>query len=67
MKVRVYTKEDKVKSIELSINVAEYLCIFKALCVYAGNPEMTVDDRMLAVVMTDEMDEKEQVEMDEFN
>lgn len=67
MKVRVYTKEDRVKSIELSVGVAEYLCIAKALSIFAGNTEMPVDDRLLAVVMTDEMEEKEQVEMDEFN
>lgn len=67
MKVKVYTKEDKVKSIELSVNVVEYLCISKALSIFAGNTDMPVDDRILAVVMTDEMEEKEQVEMDEFN
>ena len=67
MKVRVYTKEDKVKSIELDVGVGEYFVIQKALCTFAGNTEMPVDDRLLAVVMTDEMEEKEQVEMNEFN
>ena len=67
MKVRVYTKEDKVKSIGLDVGVGEYFVIQKALCAFAGNVEMPVEDRMLAVVMTDEMEEKEQVETDEFN
>ena len=67
MKVKVYTKEDKVKSVELETTVAEYLVISKALSVFAGNIEMPVDDRLMAVVMTDEMQEKEQIELEEFN
>ena len=67
MKVKVYTKEDKVKSIDLEIGVVEYLVISKALSIFASNVEMPVDDRLMAVVMTDEMQEKEQIELDEFN
>lgn len=67
MKVKVYTKEDKVKSIDLEVGVVEYLVISKALSIFASNVEMPVDDRLMAVVMTDEMQEKEQIELDEFN
>ena len=67
MKVKIYTKEDKVKSIDLEVGVVEYLVISKALSVFASNVEMPVDDRLMAVVMTDEMQEKEQIELDEFN
>lgn len=67
MKVNVYTLNDKVKSIELNVNVAEYFAIQKALCIYAGNPDMPLEDRILAVSMTDDMNDKEQIEMDDFN
>lgn len=67
MKTKVYTKEDKVKSIELNVNVAEYFVIHKALLTFLCDTDMPVDDRILAVVMTDEMEEKEQVELTEFN
>lgn len=58
MKTKVYTKKDKVKSIELELNVAEYFVIQKALFAFLYNTDMSVDDRILAVVMTDEMEEK---------
>ena len=67
MKTKVYTKKDKVKSIELELNIAEYFVIHKALLAFLSNTDMPVDDRILAVVMTDEMEEKEQVELDDFN
>ena len=67
MKTKVYTKKDKVKSIELELNVAEYFVIQKALFAFLYNTDMSVDDRILAVVMTDEMEEKEQVELDDLN
>ncbi len=67
MTVNVYTSNDKVKSIELNVNVAEYFAIQKALCIYAGNPDMPLEDRILAVSMTDDMNDKEQIEMDDFN
>lgn len=67
MKVKVYTRNDKVQSIELDMGVAEYFTIQKALCIYAGNPDMPVEDRVVAVMMTDDMNEKEQIELEEFN
>lgn len=67
MKVNVYTKEDKIKSIELNVDVTEFFTIQKALCIYAGNPDMPVDDRIVAVMMTNDMNDKEQIELDEFN
>lgn len=67
MIVNVYTSNDKIKSIELNVNVAEYFAIQKALCIYAGNPDMPLEDRILAVSMTDDMNDKEQIEMDDFN
>jgi len=67
MKVNVYTRNDKVQSIELNVNIAEYFAIQKALCVYAGTPDMPLEDRLLAVTITDDMNEKKQVELEEFN
>ena len=67
MKVKVYTRNDKVQSIELNMGVTEFFTIQKALCIYAGNPDMSVEDRVVAVMMTDDMNEKEQVELEEFN
>lgn len=67
MKVNVYTREDKVKGIELQLEVSEYLIILKALCTYAGNPDMPLEDRILAVSISDDMNEKNKIELDEFN
>ena len=67
MKVNVYTKEDKIQNIELNISVTEFFTIQKALCVYAGNPDMPAEDRIVAVMMTDDMNEKEQIEIENFN
>ena len=67
MKVKVYTRNDKVQSIELNIGITEFFTIQKALCIYAGNPDMPVEDRVVAVMMTDDMNEKEQVELEDFN
>lgn len=67
MKVKVYTRNDKVQSIELDMSVVEYFTIQKALCIYAGNPDMPAEDRIVAVMMTDDMNEKEQIELEEFN
>ena len=52
MTVNVYTKEDKVKYIELNVEVGEYF---------------TMEDRILAVSMSDDMNEKNKIELDEFN
>ena len=67
MTVNVYTKEDKVKSIELNVDVNEFFTIQKALCVCAGNPDIALEDRLTAVVITDDMNDKNQIELDEFN
>ena len=67
MTVNVYTKEDKVKYIELNVEVNEYFTILKALCTYAGSPEMPLEDRILAVSISDDMNEKNRIELDEFN
>ena len=67
MKVNVYTKDDMVKNIELNVNVAEFFAIQRALCAYAGDSDMPVEDRILAVMITDEMKDKEQIELEEFN
>lgn len=67
MKVNVYTRNDKVQSIELNVNIAEYYAIQKALCIYASLTDMPLEDRILAVTMTDDMNDKKQVELEEFN
>ena len=67
MTVNVYTKEDKVKYIELNIEVGEFFVIQTALARLAGDIDANLEDRMLAVMMTESLKEKEQVELDEFN
>ena len=67
MKINVYTKDDMVKNIELNVNVAEFFAIQRALCAYAGDSDVPVEDRILAVMITDEMNDKEQIELEEFN
>lgn len=67
MKVNVYTKDDMVKNIELNVNVAEYFAIQRALCAYAGDSDMPVEDRVLAVMITEDMNDKKQIELEEFN
>lgn len=67
MKVSVYTKDEMVKNIELNVNVAEFFAIQRALCAYAGDSDVPVEDRILAVMITDEMKDKEQIELEEFN
>lgn len=67
MKINVYTKDDIIKNIELNISVTEFFVIQKALCIYAGNPDMPVEDRVVAVMISDAFNEKEQVELEEFN
>lgn len=67
MKVNVYTKDDMVKNIELNVNVAEYFAIQRALCAYAGDSDKPVEDRVLAVMMTEDMNDKKQIELEEFN
>ena len=67
MKVNVYTKDEMVKNIELNVSVAEFFAIQRALCAYAGDSDAPVEDRILAVMITDEMNDKEQIELEEFN
>lgn len=67
MKVNVYTREDKVKGIELQVEVSEYFIIQKALRNFAANMDEPMPDRIMAVMMTEDMNQKEQVELDEFN
>ncbi len=67
MTVNVYTKEEKVKYIELDVDVNEYFAIQKALCIYASLSDMPLEDRILAVTMTDDMNERNKVELEEFN
>ena len=67
MKTKVYTEDDKVKSIELELGITEYFVIQKALLTFLTNTDMPVDDRILAVVMTNELNEKEQIELNELN
>lgn len=67
MKVDVYTKEDKVKGIELHLEVGEYFIIQKALRNFAADMDEPMPDRIMAVMMTEDMNQKEQIELDEFN
>ena len=67
MKINVYTKEDMVKNIELNVSVVEFFVIQKALCIYAGNPDMPLEDRIVAVTISDAFNDKEQVELEDFN
>lgn len=67
MTVNVYTKEDKVQYIELNIEVGEYFLMQKALISLAADIDADVEDRLLAVMMSDNMKNKEQIELTEFN
>ena len=67
MKVNVYTREDKVKGVELQLEVSEYFIIQKALRNFAANMDEPMPDRIMAVMMTEDMNQKEQVALDEFN
>ena len=67
MIVNVYTRENKVKYIELNIEVGEFFVIQTALNRLAGDMDADMEDRMLAVMMTENLKNKEQIELDEFN
>ena len=67
MKVNVYTRKDKVQHIELELEVSEYFVLLRALSNLASDLDANVEDRLLAVMMTENMNEKEQIELDEFN
>ena len=66
MKVNVYTKDDKVQYIELNVEVGEYFLIQKALINLSGDIDANVEDRLLAVMMSDNMKDKEQIELNDF-
>lgn len=67
MKINVYTKDDVVKNIELNLEVAEYFVLQKALLNFAANMDESMPDRILAVMMTENMNNKEQIELEDFN
>ena len=67
MKVNVYTKDDKVQNIELQVEVGEFFLIQKALVGLEGDIDANVEDRLLAVMMSDNMKDKEQIELNDFN
>ena len=67
MKVNVYTKNDIVKNVELNMSVAEFFVLQNALLDMAGNMDANVEDRVVAVMMTEDLKDKEQIEIDEFN
>ena len=67
MKVNVYTRKDKVQNIEIELEVAEYFILQKSLLNFAANIDEPMPDRILAVMMTEGMNAKEQIELDEFN
>ena len=67
MKINVYTKGEEVKYVELNVDVAEFFAIKKALNAYAGDSSMPAEDRVLAVMITEDMKDPERVELDEFN
>lgn len=67
MKINVYTKDDKVKYIELNLEVGEYFVLQKALLNFTSNMDESMADRILAVMMTDNMNDKEQIELEDFN
>ena len=67
MKINVYTKDETVKYVELNVDVTELFVIKKALNAYAGDSVMSAEDRIVAVMITEDMKEPERVELDEFN
>ena len=67
MKVNVYTKDEVVKYVELNVDVTEFFTIKKALNAYAGNSAMSAEDRIVAVMITEDMKDPKRVELDEFN
>ena len=51
MKVRIYTKQDKVKLIEADIPILEYLIIRDALTDYCRSEEYSDSEKAIAVSM----------------
>lgn len=59
MKVRIYTKQDKVKLIEADIPILEYLIIRDALMEYCKSEEYSDSEKALALQMLLDMDPQE--------
>lgn len=59
MKVKIYTKQDKVKLIEADIPILEYLIIRDALTDYCRSDEYTESEKAIAVSMLLDMDPQE--------
>lgn len=59
MKVRIYTKEDKVKLIEADIPILEYLIMRDALTDYCRSEEYSDSEKAIAVSMLLDMDPQE--------
>ena len=59
MKVRIYTKKDKVKLIETDIPILEYLIMRDALTDYCRSEEYSDSEKALALQMLLDMDPQE--------
>lgn len=59
MKVRIYTKQDKVKLIEADIPILEYLIMRDALTDYCRSEEYSDSEKAIAVSMLLDMDPQE--------
>ena len=59
MKVRIYTKEDRVKLIEADIPILEYLIMRDALTDYCKRAAYSETEKELAVQMLLDMDPQE--------
>ena len=59
MKVRIYTKEDRVKLIEADIPILEYLIMRDALTDYCRSEEYSDSEKALALQMLLDMDPQE--------
>ena len=67
MKLNVYTKDGVVKYVELNVDVTEFFAIKKALCTYAANSDIPTEDRVLAVMITEDMKDPENIELDKLS
>ena len=56
MKVRIYTKQDKVKNIEADIPILEYLILRDALTDYCNSTAYNETEKELAIQMLLDMD-----------
>ena len=69
MKVRIYTKQDKVKLIEADIPILEYLIIRDALTDYCKSEEYNETEKAIALQMLLDMDpqESEVIEIEDLS